>query len=132
VAVRRYPEAELIPGLLIFRPNGILFFANANRVLNHLRRLVTESAQPLRAVMLNLEAVPEMDVTSLDLLEQLRSDFESSHIQLYLARVSDPVKDLFALSGFRDRLGADRIFWGVDTAVDSYLKSGARPAASGG
>jgi high affinity sulfate transporter 1 len=130
VDIKRYPEAELIPGLLIFRPNGMLFFANANRVMNHLRQLVKDSKQQLRAVILNLEAVPEVDVTSLDLLEQLRGELDSAGIRLYLARVTDPVKDLFSLSGFRERLGEGRIFWGVDTAVDSYLKSTARSAGS--
>ena len=101
-------------------------------MFNHVRQLIKESTRPIQAVLLNLEAVPETDVTSLDLLDQFRSDLQSSGVQLYLARVADPVKDLFALSGFRDRLGEDRsLFRGVDTAVDNFLGSAPKSAASG-
>src|SRR6185369_11940517 len=95
VDIRRFPEAELIPELLIIRPNAMLFFANANRFLNHVRQQLRESTRPFRAVLLNFEAVSETDVTSLDLLDQFRDDLQSSGVDLYLARVADPVKDLF-------------------------------------
>jgi anti-anti-sigma factor len=129
IDVDRHPEAEPVPGLLILRPNALLFFANANRVLNHVRQLVKESNQSIHAVILNLEAVTEMDVTSLDLLEQLRGDLDSAGVRLVLARVSDRVRDLLTRSGFRERLGDEQILWGVDTAVDACAKAAARPAA---
>ena len=122
VDVARHPEAEQIPYLLIFRPNGILFFANANRVRNRLRELTASTGAPLRAVVINLEASPEIDVTSLEMLEQLRNEFQESGIELYFARVADRVRDLFDRSRFTDRVGSNRIFPGVDLAVDSFLK----------
>ena len=82
VDVDRHPEAEQAPHLLIFRPNGMLFFANANRVRNHLRELTKQSDRPLHAVLINLEASPEIDVTSLEMLEQLRSELEGSGVSL--------------------------------------------------
>ena len=129
VDVERHPEAEQTPGLLIFRPNGVLFFANANRVRNRLRELATR-AGTVRAVLLNLEASPEVDVTSLEMLEQLRSEFQELGIKLYFARVSDRVRDLFGRSGFRERLGQDSIFSGVDVAVNALET--ARPPAEAG
>jgi high affinity sulfate transporter 1 len=125
--VERHPEAEQIPGLLIFRPNGVLFFANANRVRNRLRELVRR-AGTIRAVLLNLEASPEVDVTSLEMLEQLRSEFQESGINLYFARVSDRARDLFERSGFLERLGQNRVFPGVDIAVNAFLESAQPPA----
>jgi len=127
VDVRHQPEAQQFPGLLIFRPNGILFFANANRVHNHLRELIKSAGKALRAILLNLEASPEIDVTSLEMLEQLRSELQGSGIALYLARVSDDVRDLFGRSGFLERLGEDNIFPGVHSAVNEFLKA-ERPA----
>jgi high affinity sulfate transporter 1 len=121
--VGRHPDAHQVPGLLIFRPNGILFFANANRVRNRLRELVRQARQPLRALLVNLEASPEIDVTSLEMLEQLRNELQAAHIDLYLARVSDKVRDLLTRSGFLERLGNDRILSGVDVAVDAFLKT---------
>ncbi|HXY48661.1 MAG TPA: SulP family inorganic anion transporter [Terriglobales bacterium] len=126
VDVERHPEAEQIPGLLLFRPNGMLFFANANRVRNRLRELAKRPGT-VRAVVLNLEASPEVDVTSLEMLEQLCTELQESGIQLYFARVSDRVRDLFGRSGFLERLGQDRIFSGVDVAVNALAT--ARPPA---
>lgn len=71
-----------IAGLLIFRPNGIVFFANANRVHNRLRELVQAAEKPLRAVIVNLEASPEIDVTCFEMLGQLRSELRNLGIPL--------------------------------------------------
>jgi MFS superfamily sulfate permease-like transporter len=125
VDVERHSEAERIPHLLIFRPNGMLFFANANRIRNHLRELTSSADAPLHAVVINLEASPEIDVTSLEMLQQLRSELEESGIALYFARVTDRVRDLFDRSGFMERVGSNRIFPGVDSAVNAFLKDGA-------
>jgi len=122
VDVDRHPEAEQIPGLLIFRPNGILFFANANRVHNRLRALVKQGRSPLREVLINLEACPEMDVTSLEMLGQVRNELSESEIELYFARVTEPVRDLFRRAGFLDDLGEGRFFRGVDSGVAEFLK----------
>ncbi|QNI31125.1 SulP family inorganic anion transporter [Alloacidobacterium dinghuense] len=126
VDVGRHPEAEQIPHLLIFRPNGMLFFANANRIRSHLREFTRQSDRSLHAVLINLEASPEIDVTSLEMLEQLRSELEGSGVALYFARVADRVRDFFDRSGFTERVGSNRIFPGVDSAVDAFLKDGAR------
>ena len=120
VDVARHSEAEQIPGLLIFRPNGIVFFANANRILNRLRELVRTAGKPLRAVLLNLEASPEIDVTCLEMLGQLRNELQDSGIDLYFARVADPVRDLFGRSGFLKQLDG-RLFRGVDVAAAAFL-----------
>jgi len=125
VDIDRHPGAEQIPHLLIFRPNGMLFFANANRVRNHLRDLTKQSDTPLHAVLINLEASPEIDVTSLEMVEQMRGELEESNIVLYFARVADRVRDLFDRSGFTERIGSHRIFPGVDLAVNAFLKDGA-------
>jgi sulfate permease, SulP family len=122
VDVERHPEAEQIPGLLIFRPNGILFFANANRIHNRVRILVKQAKIPFRQVLFNLEACPELDVTSLEMLTHLRNELSQAGIELHFARVADPVRDLFCRSGFLDDLGEGSFFRGVDLAVDEFMK----------
>jgi sulfate permease, SulP family len=117
VDVKRNREAEQIPGLLIFRPNGILFFANANRVHKHLRELLKRTSPPLRAVVLDLECCPETDVTSLDMLDQLHKELQHAEIGLYLARLADPVRDLFERGGFLERMGPGRVFPGIGNAA---------------
>ena len=126
VDVSRYSDAEQIPGLLIFRPNGVLFFANANRVHNRLRELVRAPGKSPRAVIINLEASPEIDVTCLEMLRRLRDELQHSGIHLYFARVADPVRDLFGRSGFLTELDG-RLFRGVNSAVAAFLDSSQLP-----
>jgi len=128
VDVARYPEAKQIPGLLIFRPNGILFFANANRIRNRLRELVRDTCKPIKAVVVNLEASPETDVTGLEMLQELVNELHESGITLGFSRVADPVHDLFARSGFLERLGPQSIFRTTGAAVDAFLAT-TQPAA---
>lgn len=128
VDIGRYPDARQIPGLLIFRPNGILFFANANRIRNRLRELVRQAEQPIKTVVVNLEASPEVDVTGLEMLQELTTELHDSSIALYFARVADPVHDLFVRSGFLDRLGSQSIFRATSAAVDAFLGR-TKPAA---
>jgi sulfate permease, SulP family len=126
--IERHPEAEPIEGVLIFRPNGMLFFANAHRILSRVRQLVKQSAT-LNAVVMDLEASPEIDVTSLEMLEEVNEELAESGITLYFAKVPDRVVDLFSRSGFLATLGQNRICHGVDDAVQqAQLKSDSRAA----
>jgi SulP family sulfate permease len=124
VDVGHYPDAQEIPGLLIFRPNGILFFANANRIRNRLRVLVNQPRNIPRVVLLNLEACPETDVTSLEMLIQLNNELNESGIELHFARVADPVMDLFDRSGLLRTVGESRFFRGVNSAVAQFIEKG--------
>jgi len=121
VDVARNPEAEQIPGVLIFRPNGLLFFANANRVHTRVRELVKAAGESLRAVIFNLEASPEIDVTSLEMFDQLRNELQETGIGLYFARVGDSVRDLFDRSGFL-RQSDEHLFRAVGAAVESVAE----------
>jgi len=132
VDVERNREAEQIPGLLIFRPNGILFFANANRVHKHLRELLKHTSPPLRAVVLDLESCPETDVTSLEMLDQLHNELHDAGIDLYLARVADPVRDLLDRGGFLERLGPGRVFPGIGIAAAACQEAMQAPVPARG
>jgi MFS superfamily sulfate permease-like transporter len=103
----------------------MLFFANANRIRSRLRELTKQTDGSLHAVLINLEASPEIDVTSLEMLEQLRNELQGRDIALYFARVADRGRDLFDRSAFTERVGLNRIFPGVDSAVDAFLREGA-------
>jgi SulP family sulfate permease len=117
-----YPKAESVEGVLIFRPNGVLIFANANRFSTRLRAAMKNAPGPIREVILNFEASPEIDVTVLDVLEQLRTDLSERGIGLALAKISNPVRELLDRSGFLERLGERNVFWAVDSAVDAVTQ----------
>jgi SulP family sulfate permease len=120
VDVANYPEAEPVPGILILRPSGPLFFANANRVHGCLRELVQQAAGPVREMILVLEASHLIDITTLDMLQELKGELDARGVGLSLAKVSAPTLDLFRLSGFLARLGDGRIFSGVKNAVEAF------------
>jgi sulfate permease, SulP family len=130
VDMERYPEAELIPGLLIVRPNGPLFFANANRIKNRIRLLLKESPRLIRSILIDLGASSETDATSVDMLRDLRKELEESKVKLLFGRISDPVRDLFERSGFLSELGTEKVFIGLHQAVDEHLKAPATDGAA--
>jgi len=114
-----YADAEPVPGLLILRPSTTLFFANANRVHSLLRELLTRAAQPVRDLVLVLEASSEVDLTTLDMLREMKSELEQSGVQLSFVRLSEPVHELFARSGFLAEIREERVFHNVTQAVEA-------------
>jgi high affinity sulfate transporter 1 len=125
--MENHPEAQSVPEVLIFRPNGVLFFANANRLRNRLFAAISDAARPIRKVILSLEASPEIDVTSADMLEQLRNELHDNGMDLALARVSHPVHTLLQRSGFLERLGETNVFRSVGSAVAALDQQARRP-----
>jgi MFS superfamily sulfate permease-like transporter len=117
VDIHWHPEAEPIEGVLIIRPNAMLFFANSNRVLNQVRALMKRAVAPVRAVILDLEASPEVDITSVQMLDQMNSELKVAGTTLYLTKVPNRVLELFDRSGFRAKLKDEQIYEHVRTAV---------------
>lgn len=123
VDVARHTDAKQIPRLLVFRPNGIVFFANANRIRNRLRELIKQADPPVTTVIVNLEASPEIDVSGLEMLREFKGELQDLGIVLWFARVADPVRDLFTRSGFVERFGQRSIFRSTAAAVDAFLET---------
>jgi len=92
-----------------------------------LRELVKSAGSSIRAIIVNFEASPEIDITGLEMLGQLRSELRESGIDLYFARVTDPVRDLFGRSGFLKESDG-RLFRGINAAVAAFLERNQRPA----
>jgi len=120
VDVANYPEAELIPGLVILRPSGTLFFANANRIRTRLRELLHQAPPPIREVVLVLEASHDTDVTTLDMLQDFKSELDAAGIGLSFVKLSGSARELFRISGFLAQVGEDRVFHNVKNAVSSF------------
>ncbi len=110
-----------IPGLTILRPDGPLFFANADRVRDRVRHALRADVPP-RQVLLNLGGTPMLGVGSNDLFAQLHGDLSRTGVELTLARVSADVRAFMAKSGLLDVLGADRVFASQNDAVETFLR----------
>jgi len=125
--LERFPEAETIPGLQIFRFQTELFFANANYFRDQIRGIIEETDPPPRAVLVDAAAISHIDTTGTDMLLELVSELSESGIELLLARVTGPTRDILRRSGLVDALGSGSIYQTVGAAVSSYL---ARRAAA--
>ena len=115
-----YPSAEVVPGLLVYRYDSPLFFANADDFLTRALAAVDTSRVPVRWFVLNTEAIVEVDITAADALEELRSTLVQRGIVVALARVKRDLTDDLAPSGLLDRIGPDRVFPTLPTAVEAY------------
>ena len=114
-----FPDAQTVPGLLVYRYDSPLFFANADNFRNRAMRAVDEN-RPVRWFILNAEANVEVDITALAALEALRSDLERKGIRVGLARAkTELVADLRAY-GIIQKIGEDMVFPTLPTAVEAY------------
>jgi len=121
--ITRYPEARLIPGLVLFRWDAPLFFANAE--LFHQRTLdaVANSPPPVRWLVVAAEPVTSVDVTAADMVSELDDCLHAAGIELCFAEMKDPVKDKLKRFGLFARLGEQTFFATIDEAVSAYRTS---------
>lgn len=115
-----YPDATVLSGLLVYRYDAPLCFANAEDFRRRALAAVADSPQPVRWFVLNAEANVEVDLTALDALERLRSELTSRGIVFAMARVKQDLRDALESAGLLARIGADRIFMTLPTAVAAY------------
>jgi high affinity sulfate transporter 1 len=119
--IKRYPDARLIPGLVLFRWDAPLFFANAELFSDRVLDAVATSPTPVRWLVVAAEPVTSVDVTSADMLAELDDTLHAAGIELCIAEMKDPVKDKLKRFGLFARLGETAFFPTVGAAVDSYV-----------
>ena len=118
-----YPEADLVPGLLIYRYDAPLFFANAENFRERAIAAVNDYPGPVEWFVLNAEANVEVDLTALDALDRLRSELERRGIVFAMARVKQDLRDSLEAAVLVDKIGEDRIFPTLPTAVEAYRRA---------
>ena len=119
--LQRYPDARLIPGLVLFRWDAPLFFANAELFHDRVLDAVAASPTPVRRLVVAAEPVTSVDVTSADMLAELDETLHAAGIELCVAEMKDPVKDKLKRFGVFTRLGETAFFPTIGAAVSSYL-----------
>ncbi|MEV6613114.1 sulfate permease [Streptomyces sp. NPDC051051] len=115
-----YPQARTIPGLLVYRYDSPLFFANAEDFRHRALAAVDEQPEPVRWFVLNAEANVEVDITALDALDALRRELTHRGIVFALARVKQDLLDDLTAYGLTETVGRDRVFPTLPTAVAAY------------
>ncbi|MDX6238672.1 MAG: sulfate permease, SulP family [Kribbellaceae bacterium] len=115
-----YPNARPVPGLVVYRYDSPLFFANAEDFRLRALAAVDTSPEPVRWLLLNAEANVEIDITAVDALDALRDELADRGVVLALARVKRELRRDLEAAGFLDRLGPERVFLTLPTAVQAY------------
>ena len=119
--VSRHPDAELVPGLVLFRWDAPLFFANAEMFREAVEDAIEASPMPARWVVIAAEPVTDIDTTAADVLDDLHSALEASGIELAFAELKGPTKDRLRRYGLFDLIGHSRFYPTVGAAVSAYL-----------
>ena len=121
--IKRYPDARLIPGLVLFRWDAPLFFANAELFRDRALDAVAASPTPVNWLVVAAEPVTSVDVTAADVLAELDETLHAAGITLCFAEMKDPVKDKLKRFGLLERLAEQTFFPTVGAAVGDYLKT---------
>jgi len=118
----RYPNARLIPGLVLFRWDAPLFFANAELFHQRVLEVVASSPTPVRRIIVTAEPVTSIDVTSADMLAELEQTLREAGVELRFAEMKDPVKDKLKRFELFERFGAANFYPTLGAAIDAYLE----------
>lgn len=115
-----YPDAVTTPGLVVYRYDAPLCFANADDFRMRVLNAVQDATPPVEWVLLNMEANVEIDLTAIDMLDELRAELDTRGIVVALARVKQDLAVFLDRAGFTARVGSEHIYPTLPTAVAAF------------
>jgi anti-anti-sigma factor len=121
-----HPDDETVPGLLLVRVEGRIFFANAGRIGERLRELLDEHAPT--AVALDMSGVPDLEYSALKMLIQGERQMRERGVALHLVGLSPSVLAMVRRSTLGETLGQDRMHFNLQRAVRKFLAEPSRGA----
>lgn len=119
--ITRHPEARIVPGLVLFRWDAPLFFANAEFFQDRVLDAVAASPLPVRWLVVGAEPITSVDVTAADVLRKLDATLRAADIHLHFAELKDPVKDKLKRFDLFSTPGEHRFFATIGEAVSAYV-----------
>ncbi|WNZ07799.1 sulfate permease [Streptomyces sp. 11x1] len=123
--VRSYPRARQLPGLVIYRFDAPLFFANAKAFRDEVRRLAAAEPRP-SWIVIAAEPMTDVDTTAADVLEELDEELNARHVHLVFAELKDPVRRKIERYGLTRTIDPRHFYPTVESAVAAYrLRTGA-------
>jgi high affinity sulfate transporter 1 len=121
--IQRRPDAETIPRLLIFRFDARLIFFNCYFFASEVKRGIAEAGEPVKTVLIDAEAMNDIDITGADRLIKLNTELNSKNIVMFLSHVRDPLRDKMRRMGVEDAIGSDHIYETTRDGVDAFVAS---------
>jgi MFS superfamily sulfate permease-like transporter len=121
--INAYPEAETIPGLLIFRFDGPIIFANAGFFTDEVRRLISIAEIPVKEVLIPAHQINHLDSTGAEQLAKLKAELDAQGILLSLAEVKMRLGKAIHLTGLEEKIGEDHLYESIRDGVRSFQHS---------
>jgi len=116
-------EGETVPGLLVYRLYAPLIFANARHVVERLRELADAADPPLKWLVIDAQAVTEIDLTAAERLASLIEELAQAGIAIKIADAPRPFREEMNRVGLTDQLGPQQFYVSVKTAVEAYRRA---------
>lgn len=112
---------EYFPGIIVYRFDAPLFFANVGVFTDELDELVSSAPDPVREVLVDAESISDIDTTAVAAIDEFLDDMAERGIGVSFARMHSRVYDTLDAAGIIDRVGEDRFFLEVDDGVDDFI-----------
>jgi len=120
--ITAYPEAEVLPGLLIFRFDAPIIFPNAGYFADKVRRLIAEAASPVRQVLVPAQQINQLDSTGADQLARLQTELGAKGIAFFFAEVKSGLREAMRRTGLEGKIGADHFYESIQDGVQAFLQ----------
>jgi SulP family sulfate permease len=120
--IEQRPGSETLPGLIIYRVDAPLFFANARFVREQVQGLIEAAEAPVRMVVLDSGAMFDLDVTAAEMLEELDRELDERGITLALAEPHAPMRRVLRRTGLLRKLGPENVFSTVGESIRAYVE----------
>ena len=116
-----FPDAETTPGLLIFRFNQQIFFANATGFRDDVRQALLEADQPVQVVLVDAEVIADIDITGMQMLVEIHKELSGAGIDLWFTRVRANVMEYMRRYNLEKTIGPEHFFLSVRAGVNAFL-----------
>lgn len=113
-----HPSAKVTPGVVVYRLDDRLLFANSRYVKGRIREAVAGAPSTTRFLVFDAESFTGIDASGVEALGQILDGLDQSDIVFVAARLKAHVEERLGVTGIRDRIGPDRLFGSVEAAVD--------------
>lgn len=118
--VEEHPGDQTVPGLIVYRFDAELFFANAHTFDSEIRELVRTSDPPARWVLVDAEAITDIDITAADTVAELHDWLAERDVTLALSRVRTPLHRTLTRTGLLERIGAENLYPQTSAGVRAF------------
>jgi SulP family sulfate permease len=120
--IEAYANSETEPGLIVYRFDAPLFFANADYFLTQVQELIDAATPPIEWLLIDAEAIVDIDVTAAEVLSKLQDELERKGIVMAIARASQPLQEILKRAGLTEKIGSAHFFPTVRTGVRAFLE----------